>query len=79
MSAVSVTPDTPAISGRSLWDDALRRLLANRAAVISAVLLAGLVVLALIGPMLTPFAYDQINKNDVWAPPLTAGHLLGNY
>jgi len=77
MSAVSVTPDTPAISGRSLWDDALRRLLANRAAVISAVLLAGLVVLALIGPMLTPFAYDQINKNDVWAPPLTAGHLLG--
>ena len=77
MSAVSVTPVTPAISGRSLWDDALRRLLANRAAVISAVLLAGLVVLALIGPMLTPFAYDQINKNDVWAPPLTAGHLLG--
>jgi oligopeptide transport system permease protein len=45
--------------------------------VISAVLLACLVVLALIGPMLTPFAYDQINKNDVWAPPLTAGHLLG--
>jgi len=77
MSAASITPATPAISGRSLWDDALRRLLANRAAVISAALLAGLVVLALIGPMLTPFAYDQINKNDVWAPPLTAGHLLG--
>ena len=77
MSAASLTAATPVLSGRSLWDDALRRLLANRAAVISAALLAGLVVLALIGPMLTPFAYDQINKNDVWAPPLTAGHLLG--
>ncbi len=77
MSAASVTPNTPAISGRSLWDDALRRLLANRAAVVSAAWLTGLVVLALIGPLLTPFAYDQINKNDVWAPPLTAGHLLG--
>jgi oligopeptide transport system permease protein len=77
MNALAASPAAPVISGRSLWDDALRRLLANRAAVISAVLLACLVVLALIGPMLTPFAYDQINKNDVWAPPLTAGHLLG--
>jgi oligopeptide transport system permease protein len=51
--------------------------LANRAAVFSGILLAALVILALIGPFLTPFAYDQINKNDVWAPPLTGGHLLG--
>lgn len=77
MTPTSMTPSPRLITGRSLWDDALRRLLANRAAVFSGILLAALVILALIGPFLTPFAYDQINKNDVWAPPLTGGHLLG--
>ena len=66
-----------AVKGRSLWDDARRRLLRNWAAVTGMVVLAVLVVVALIGPHLVPFSYDQINKNDVWAPPLTAGHLLG--
>jgi oligopeptide transport system permease protein len=36
-----------------------------------------IVLLALFGPLVTPYAYDQINKDDVWAPPLTGGHLLG--
>ncbi len=66
-----------AVKGRSLWDDARRRLLRNWAAVTGMVVLAVLVVVALIGPHLVPFSYDQINKNDVWAPPLTGGHLLG--
>jgi oligopeptide transport system permease protein len=66
-----------AAKGRSLWDDARRRLLRNRAALAGMVVLALLVLAALVGPYLTPFAYDEINKNDVWAPPLTGGHLLG--
>lgn len=66
-----------AVKGRSLWDDARRRLFRNWAAVTGMVVLVVLVVVALIGPHLVPFSYDQINKNDVWAPPLTAGHLLG--
>jgi len=68
---------TPAIKGRSLWDDARRRLLRNRAAVASLIALGVLVALAAIGPFLAPFAYDQINKADTWVPPLTHGHLLG--
>jgi len=66
-----------AAKGRSLWDDALRRLLRNKAAVISGVVLGLLVLAAIIGPYLTAYPYDQVNKNDVWAPPLTSGHLLG--
>lgn len=66
-----------AVKGRSLWDDARRRLLRNGGAVGGMVMLAILVLVALIGPYVTPFAYDQINKNDVWAAPLTGGHLLG--
>lgn len=66
-----------AVRGRSLWDDALRRLTRNRAAVAGMILLGLLFVLAAVGPYLTPFRYDAVNKADVWAPPLTAGHLLG--
>jgi oligopeptide transport system permease protein len=68
---------TAAIKGRSLWDDARRRLLRNRAAVASMILLALLVLLAIVGPYLTPYAYDTISKNDVWDSPLQNGHLLG--
>jgi oligopeptide transport system permease protein len=67
-----------AIKGRSLWEDARRRLLRNRAAVASMITLGLLVLLALVGPLLAPYAYDEINKNDVWLPPLTNGHLLGS-
>jgi len=67
-----------AVKGRSLWDDAARRLMANKAAVASMIVLAGLVLLAAIGPYLTPFAYDRVDKDDVWLAPLTSGHLLGS-
>ena len=66
-----------AVHGRSLWDDARRRLLRNRAAVSGMIVLAALVVAAVVGPHLTPYAYDEINKNDVWQAPLTGAHLLG--
>jgi oligopeptide transport system permease protein len=70
-------PGTAAVRGRSLWDDAGRRLLRNRAAVAGMVVLAILTLAALIGPLVLPYGYDQVNKPDVWAPPLTGGHLLG--
>jgi oligopeptide transport system permease protein len=69
--------EVAAIKGRSLWDDARRRLLRNRAATVSMALLALLVMAAVVGPYLLPYSYDQINKNDVWAAPLVHDHLIG--
>ncbi len=66
------------VKGRSLWDDARRRLLRNKAAVTGMVVLAVLVVLAVIGPYLAPYTYDEINKDDVWLAPLQNGHLIGS-
>jgi oligopeptide transport system permease protein len=75
LSATASAP--PAVKGRSLWDDARRRLFRNRAAVSSMVVLTLLVLAAVVGPYLAPFAYDQVNKEDVWLPPLANGHLIG--
>jgi oligopeptide transport system permease protein len=66
-----------AARGRSLWDDARRRLLRNRAAMAGAAILALLVLAAVVGPLFSPFAYDEVNKADVWLPPLAHRHLLG--
>jgi oligopeptide transport system permease protein len=66
-----------AVKGRSLWDDARRRLLRNKAAVAGMAILALLALAAIVGPYLTPYAYDAINKEDVWVPPFTGDHLLG--
>jgi oligopeptide transport system permease protein len=71
------TLEQAAAKGRSLWDDARRRLFRNRAAVAGMILLAVFLLAALIGPYLIPYSFDTINKGDVWDPPLTNGHLLG--
>ena len=65
------------VKGRSLWDDARRRLLRNRAALGGRIALGLLGFAALVGPSLIPFAFDAVNKVDVWVGPLTHGHLLG--
>jgi oligopeptide transport system permease protein len=77
MSGAALIEAAAAPRGRSLWDDARHRLLANKAAVAGLIVLGLLSAAAILGPMLTPHPFDAINKNDVWAPPLTAGHLLG--
>lgn len=64
-------------AGRSLWSEARRRLLRNRAATASMIVLVLLAGAAILGPLLVPYGYDQINKDDVWQGPLTGAHLLG--
>jgi oligopeptide transport system permease protein len=85
MTATTMIPGSPeraellknAVKGRSLWDDARRRLFRNKAAVASMIVLGLLVLVAIVGPSLVPFHYDQIRKDDVWMAPMTGGHLLG--
>src|SRR6201999_1755191 len=59
----------PELKGRSLWVDARRRLLRNRAAMAGIIILALITLLALLAPMLSPFAYDEINYDIIACPP----------
>lgn len=54
--------------GRSLWDDARDRLLANKAAVTSLIVLAVITLLSVVGPMLAPHPYDQVFRDYVKTP-----------
>lgn len=76
-SALTVLASAPV--GRSLWSDARRRLLSNRAAMAALVLLVLMVALILLGPVLSPWSYDYIDFDGTWrAPPQLEGlHLFG--
>jgi oligopeptide transport system permease protein len=64
-----VLAEVAEVQGRSLWQDARRRLLRNKAAVASMVVLAVIAALALLAPWLSPHAYDEIYWERILAPP----------
>ncbi len=66
LNADPVASDVP--RGRSLWQDAWRRLRRNRAAVASAVVLAVVTLAAVVGPYLVPHDYDKVYSEYVRVP-----------
>jgi oligopeptide transport system permease protein len=69
-----------AMTDGGLWTDAGRRLRGNRAALAAAGVIVLLVVAALLGPLVSPFAVDQVDwtLNPLASPPsLANGHWLG--
>jgi oligopeptide transport system permease protein len=67
-----------AVKGRSLWDDARARMLRNKAAVFSLILLSVLVFLAFIGPLLWVHDSAFIYRDRVQMPPtLENWHIFG--
>jgi len=70
------TLDAP--KGRSLTQDAIRRLVRNKAAVVSVVLLVLIVLFAFLGPYLLPWSYDKIDWSAIRKPPdFQKGHVFG--
>jgi len=57
------------IEGRSLWQDALARLMRNRAAVVAMIILSVVALLALFAPFLSPHPFDEIYWDRIQAPP----------
>lgn len=75
---IDETPQPQAIKGRSLWEDARRRLMRNPAAIASLYVVAILILIALFGPFLWVHKYDTIFRDSVAiAPTWTDMHILG--
>jgi oligopeptide transport system permease protein len=65
-------------SGRPSARSGVRRLRQNPVAVGAAMLIGALVLLALLGPSLSPYSYDALDWQHLATPPgLTAAHWLG--
>ena len=64
------------MNNSSLWQDAIRRLIQNRAAMIGGLTILLLIVLAIFAPWIAPYSYSYQNL-DIGASPPSAEHLLG--
>lgn len=64
--------------GRSLTQDAIKRLTGNKAAVFSIFLLIIILLTAFFGPYLLPWGYSEVDWSNIRKPPdLEAGHYMG--
>jgi len=64
------------MNNSSLWQDALRRLIQNRAAMIGGITILILIILAIFAPLIAPYSYSYQNL-DIGASPPSMEHLLG--
>lgn len=75
--------DAQEVQGRSLWADARRRFMANKAAVLGLVMLAFVTLFALFGQMLAAWSYEEIdwalmgNAAQAGMPSWSNGHYFG--
>jgi oligopeptide transport system permease protein len=69
MSDVALNAAVPAERGRSLWADAWARLKANKAAIVSAIYLAFMVLLCIAGPWFAPHDFTTIFQDYTRVPP----------
>jgi oligopeptide transport system permease protein len=64
--------------GRSLGEDAYKRLIANKAALFSIFLLIAILLLAFVGPYFLPWGYSEVDWSNIRkAPNIEAGHYMG--
>lgn len=70
--------DLQAPKGRSLTQDAFRRLIANKAAMVSIFVVITIVVVAFVGPLFVPWEVREVDWSNIRKPPnWEAGHYLG--
>jgi oligopeptide transport system permease protein len=70
------TLDAP--QGRSLTQDAMRRLVRNKAALVSIGVVILIVLFAFFGPYLLPWSYSEIDWSNIRTPPdFETGHFVG--
>ncbi|EOI6444576.1 oligopeptide ABC transporter permease OppC [Yersinia enterocolitica] len=76
--ALEVFSEKLEVEGRSLWQDALRRFVHNRAAITSLVILMLITLFVIFAPMLAQFSYADTDWGMMSAAPdIESGHYFG--
>lgn len=76
--ALASFSDAVSVEGRSLWQDARRRFVHNRAAIASMIILLLIVLFVIIAPWLSPFPFDETDWSMMSAAPDSeSGHYFG--
>src|SRR5882724_8403043 len=73
--SADVTPDQLE-QGSSLWSDAWHRLKKNRLAAFGGVMLLAIIAVCLVGPLISPYAYEEQDLLKSFNPP-NSHHWLG--
>ena len=78
LAATATTPGADLAAGRSLWSDARRRFMRNKAALVSLCLLMLIALACIVGPWLLPHAFDSADWDAMSQPPTWKNfHLWG--
>jgi len=78
MSAEPLAAVPAPVKGRSLWADAWAKLKHNRAAMVSAWIIGAMALLVIVGPWLSPYAYDFTDfANASRGPSFETRHFFG--
>ncbi len=76
--ALEVCSEKLDVEGRSLWQDAGRRFVHNRAAIISLMILIFITLFVIVAPMLAQFSYADTDWDMMSAAPdMASGHYFG--
>ncbi|PJG59012.1 oligopeptide ABC transporter permease OppC [Aeromonas cavernicola] len=76
--ALAFAQQMETVKGRSLWQDAQRRFLRNKAALTSLIVLTLIGLSVLLGPSLSQYNFDEPDWNSMQtAPELATGHFFG--
>ena len=75
-SEVIIPKDVELEEGHSLWEDALARLLKNKASVVGAIVLLIIALISILTPWIAPYSYDAQNLG-IGATPPSGAHWLG--
>ena len=78
LAATATTPGADLAAARSLWSDARRRFMRNKAALVSLCLLMLIALACIVGPWLLPHAFDSADWDAMSQPPTWKNfHLWG--
>ena len=63
--------------GTSIWGEAIKRLLRNKAAIIGGVIFLLIVLVAIFADVIAPYGYEEQSLMEQYLPPFSPGHIFG--